>query len=162
MELNKNSHLFRDIRISRSDELSLKTNIESTFNIQFDSRQWGTIETVGDLSKAVHDKLMDASLKLSKEIGYAYYGIQQNDGNWSERYFNNESGKKDERPEAGETVIAIGNVNIRAGYIEFKLLRGWQNRENIGLIKANDRILVEEVKNIAGNYVWIKFRRILE
>lgn len=162
LQIHKNTHLFKDIKITVRDEINLKSNIESKFKIELSSREWSDIETVDDLVKLVDKHVRKSLTKVSREIGYAYYGIQGNDGKWTKRYFENESIEKTARPEPGDIVKAIGNVNIRAGYIEYKLLRGWVNRKIIGLIKLHDRIFVEEVKAVAGNFVWVKFRRIVD
>jgi len=159
--INKNTHLFKDINITGRDEIKLKSNIEKEFKIELRSWEWNNIETVDDLVKLVAKYVNKSLMKVSKEVGYAYYGIQESDGNWDAIYFQNESRQKTERPQAGDIVKAVGNVNIRDGYIEYKFLRGWVNKKKIGLINPEDLLLVEEVKAVAGNYVWIKFRRIL-
>lgn len=161
-QITYKSSLFKDIKISAQEESKLKSNIESEFRIAIDSWEWNNIANVDDLVELVAKYVTKFSPKVSKQVGYAYYGIQKSDGKWETRYFDNESKKKDGRPEEGNIVKAKGTVNIRAGYIEHKFLRGWVNKEKIGLIEKDDLLLVEEVKSIAGYYVWVKFRRILD
>jgi hypothetical protein len=51
-------------------------------------------------------------------------------------------------------------VNVRSGCIEYTLLGGWQNKPSTGVVNPQETFLVEEVKQIAGDYVWVKLRRI--
>lgn len=94
------------------------------------------------------------------ESGYAYYGIQNYDGSWSARYFKKAAGDPKESPRVGDTVVAVSNVNARAGYIEYGSGKGWVNKPVTGAIKPNDRLEVLEVNPIAGSFIWVKFKRI--
>lgn len=156
--VDKNLNLFE--KIGRSEEIRLKESIEQKFGIFISAKDWLRITTINDLINSVYSHQKSATLNLSNEIGYAYYGIQLNNGKWHERFFENKNQEKTARPKEGDIVVATGNVNIRSGYIEYKMLRGWINKDIIGLIKPGDQLFAEEVKTIAGNFVWIKFRRI--
>jgi hypothetical protein len=94
------------------------------------------------------------------ESGFAYYGIQNFDGTWSARYFKKAAGDPNESPHVGDTVVAVSNVNARAGYIEYGSGKGWVNKPVTGAIKPNDRLKVLEVNPIAGSFIWIKFKRV--
>ncbi len=160
IQINQNTNLFEDLDITLKEEIILKNRIETKFGIELNVREWDKIETVRDLVNQTEKYSIPSSNWISEEIGFAYYGIQNNDGSWMTRYFENETRMKTERPEVGDFIRAIGDVNIREGYIEHEILRGWVNKETIGLITLNDRLLVREVKLVAGNYVWIKFTMI--
>jgi len=91
--------------------------------------------------------------------GYAYYGLRRGKGRWKTRHFLNESrSNHDAYPQINDTVLALGDVTARSGYIHVTSGK-WENKTPIGLVKKGSRVRVVQVKKISGGYIWIKFAR---
>ena len=115
---------------------------------------------VAGLSKALTDttKLKPpAQVRISEPAvgGYAFFGIRDASGQWSERYFSIE-GEGDRPPKPGDRLRATGSVNIRQGYIVFTDA-GWVNKPSIGVLRRDDVVRVSEVREVVSGFWWISF-----
>jgi len=155
-------NIFEKYNLDSKDEILLKEAVEEKHKIKIPAQDWLNIKTSNDLDAVISTEQEKTQVKVGTEIGYAYYGIQNNDSTWKERFFDNTSRNPAGRPQVGDVVKATGQVNIRNGYIEYSFFRGWLNKKIIGLIKPGDKLLIDEVKSAAGADVWIRFRRIIE
>jgi TIR domain len=101
---------------------------------------------------------------------YAFYGTFHSNGQWNPRYFKVSSDNPTDMPQVGNIVIALGNVNIRSGYIDYTTEGGWQNKPVTDSIKPNEQFIVLEVKTVqeqdstefAGfkeSVIWIKLKK---
>src|SRR5262245_38259067 len=93
-------------------------------------------------------------------MGFAYYGLGNGDGTWSVRYFKKDSGVPGDIPRVGDKISSVSPVNIREGYITYDPEKGWINQPSKGIIRPKQRFEVLEVNPIAGNYIWIKLKRV--
>lgn len=136
-----------------SEKKAIQSDIETKYNIQLDTVDIQQSKSVKDLSKIAVTKI----IAKGGVNNYAYYGNFNTSGNWSERYFKIIGSESKRAPQSGDIVVATGTVNIRAGYIEYRWLSGWENKPAIGVINPGDKLLIEEVKRVAGDFVWVKF-----
>jgi hypothetical protein len=108
------------------------------------------------------------NLQSSKDTGssevyqdgskYTFYGrFSSHNNRWRTRYFNiiNRNSYK-QKPKIGDTLKAIGGVNIRSG-TKYYNGRKWVNLPIIGGIYKGDKIIVKEVIKVAKDFFWIKF-----
>ena len=142
------------------EKKAIQADIEKKFNIQLDSNDIQQSKSAEDLTRNTVTKILSKS--DTAQYAYAYYGNFDQSGNWAERFFNVKVGQDNtaRAPQTGDIVESTGTVNIRAGYIDYNLIEGWVNQPVLGNIKPGEKFLIEEVKYIAGDYVWVKIHRI--
>ena len=160
---NEIENLVKNIRkempngeLSYSEKKVIQADIEEKYKIKLNSVDVKQSKSVDDLTKLSVTKI------ISKSGGdnYAYYGSFDGDGNWSDRFFDVVNESPAQAPQVGDIVKATGSVNIRSGYIEYSWLKGWENKPVIGVVKADEEFLIEEVKLVAGDYVWVKLHQV--
>lgn len=143
--------------LTYSEKKVIQSGIEEKYQILLNDSDISQSRSADDLARLATTKI----LSKNSSPQFAYYGQFDSTGNWADRYFDVViDGMPARAPKAGDIIQATGKVNIRAGYIEFSWFNGWENKEVIGTISPGDRLLVEEVKYIAGDFVWIKFYRV--
>ncbi|MGY3089135.1 hypothetical protein ACVWYF_002175 [Hymenobacter sp. UYAg731] len=93
--------------------------------------------------------------------GWAYYGIRDGDG-WNIRYFDNKSEGKTAVPIAGSMISSTAKINLRAGYITYDEINGWQNKPAVGAIKPGIEFRVIAVHPIQDNenFIWVKIEQV--
>ena len=138
--------------LSYSEKKAIQADIETKYNIKLDTTDIQQSKSTEDLTKIAVTKI----IAKSGADNYAYYGKFNAAGNWAERYFNTLDDSTSRTPKSGDIVQATATVNIRAGYIEYSWLKNWENKPVIGTINPGEKFLIEEVKRIAGDYVWVK------
>lgn len=138
--------------LSYPEKKAIQKDIETKYNIQLDTVDIQKSKSIDDLSKIAVTKI----IAKSGVDNYAYYGNFNAGGNWAERFFKIVNDNPKRAPQSGDIVEATGTVNIRAGYIEYSWLKGWENKPVIGTINPGEKFLIEEVKRVAGDYVWVK------
>ncbi|GEM_PF-4913980 len=87
--------------------------------------------------------------------GYAFFGVRDASGQWTERYFDID-GDGDRPPKAGDRLRATGSVNIRQGYIVYADA-GWVNKPSIGVLRRGDLVRVNEVREVVDGFWWVSF-----
>jgi hypothetical protein len=164
-ELNKNaSGKKAEIAILERDKAVLDNEIENVKQeLQRRKDDLLKIELSEKPPKAIElpVKLGRPSVVPSREsLGFAYYGLRSGDRTWSERYFKKDSGVPEDIPRVGDRISSISSVNIRAGYITYDPKNGWINQPSKGVIRSNQRFEVLEVNPIAGNFIWVKLKKV--
>ena len=113
-------------------------------------------------------KFTDSSPASIKDTGYyldnkdtdkyAFYGrFSYSQSRWISRYFNiTNRNSYQQKPQVGDTLKALGEVNIRSGYI-FKTRGNWKNLPIIGGIHRGDTIVIKEVKEVVAGFYWVRF-----
>ena len=144
--------------LSYSEKKMIQSDIETKYNIQLNTEDIQQSKSVDDLSKITVTKI----IAKSGITNYAYYGKFNANGNWSETFFKVLGDNENRAPQPGDLVESTKAVNIRAGYIENSWLNGWQNKQIIGSINPGDKLLIEEVKRVSGDYVWVKLHLVDE
>ena len=116
--------------------------------------------TLGPRTQTLLDPMLNEPRTVrSGMMAWAYVGIHTSH-NWIVRYFSIEGQPETDRPKPGDTLTARGQVNVRAGPIEYLPDTGWTNKRITGLIRKDDKLKVLEVKDIANGFIWVKFRRL--
>ncbi len=138
--------------LSYSEKKAIQADIESRYNIKLSTIDIQQSKSADDLSKIAVTRI----IAKSGVDNYAYYGNFNAGGNWDECFFKVIGDNPKRAPQFGDIVEATGTVNIRSGYIEYSWLKGWENKPVIGSINPGEKFLIEEVKRVAGDYVWVK------
>lgn len=142
--------------INFKDKMELKRKLEGEYDIKISVDEIKSCVTSDDVAHIVATK----KIIQSSQAKHAYYGRFDSAGGWGERFFK-VLDKDDSRvPHLGDIIEAVSPVNIRQDYSEYSLLSGWTNTPATGVIKPGEKLLVEEVKMIASDFVWIKFHSI--
>jgi hypothetical protein len=87
--------------------------------------------------------------------GYAFFGVRNESGQWTERYFDIEGGG-DKPPQSGDHIKTTGSVNIRKGYIVYTDA-GWLNSQSIGVLRSGDQVRVDEAREVVPGFWWVAF-----
>jgi len=103
------------------------------------------------------DTVSIAPIVPSGRTGFAFFGIRDESGQWTERYFD-VIGGGDQVPKLGDRLRATGSVNVRRGYIVYGST-GWINRSSIGVLRPGDFVRVDEIREVVTGFWWIGFTR---
>ena len=96
-----------------------------------------------------------SAVSTSAKQGYAFFGIREDNGIWSDKNFKIESAG-DRLPQVGDIAVTTGSVNVRKGYITYGA-SGWTNQRTTGLLRAGDKVKIVEVKQVTDGFWWINF-----
>ncbi len=98
-----------------------------------------------------------ASPKNGTQEGWAYYGVRGDSG-WESRYFNKASGSQQDMPAPGTRITSTAKVNLRAGYITYDEVKGWENKPTTGAIMPGRRFEVTEVHPVLDDFIWVRIK----
>jgi len=137
-------------------ELSVKpTQIEPTVRPNL---QTSTVTPTPKEITVTPTPYVQPSIQPPPREGWAYYGQRDGNGNWGQIYFTNETGTGQGIPKVGDRITSKSSVNLRAGYIEYDEVKGWQNKAAIGILKPNQHFEVAEVKAILDDFIWVRVK----
>jgi len=160
------SYFVESVKPGIADEVKRKTAFVSTQDPAISDLR----AQIADLSKSVADlskTLADAtkttpvppphivSAAAPSSDGYAFFGVRDASGQWTQRYFDIDGGG-DRPPKAGDSLRASGSVNIRQGYIVYGDA-GWVNKPSTGILRRGDVIRVNEVREVVDGFWWVSF-----
>ena len=149
-----------------ADEVKTKTAFVSTQDPAISDLRTQIVDlsqNVADLSKILADITKTKSVAPPRILsttapadgGYAFFGVRDISGQWTERYFDIE-GDGNRPPKAGDRLRATASVNIRQGYIIYADA-GWVNKPSIGVLRKGDVVRVNEVREVVNGFWWMSF-----
>jgi hypothetical protein len=89
--------------------------------------------------------------------GFAFFGVRNSDGSWSERYFRLPEGG-DRAPQPDDRAVSEASVNVRDGYIVYGP-SGWTNQRGIGALRRGESVKIVEAREVVPGFWWISFVR---
>jgi len=101
-----------------------------------------------DTTQALTQDIKESLAKTRpSNVAWAFYGIRDGNGNWSDQNFKRASGAPGGLPAPGDTIIALNEVPVRKDVIRWVPDKGqWINAPSLGGLKQNQKIQVLEVR----------------
>jgi hypothetical protein len=98
--------------------------------------------------------LVPSTITSPSLSGWAFFGVQENDGSWSERYFDI-SGGGTRAPRTGDEVTVTGDVWVRVSPID-STSTGFEKPPARGVAKKDMRFRVRAVNQVDPGYYFIE------
>ena len=108
---------------------------------------------------ALLQMLLPEPEKQGPSTGFAFFGIRDANGSWSERNFKLPPSVGDRPPQVNDEIIADTSVNIRK--LDFLFgSNGWINQPSTGVLKTGEHVKVVETREVVDGFWWISFYRV--